>query len=99
MSAEPPERIDRGGGPRKGISPEQGRQLVRIGIIVVIAILILGFVFENGEDTEVSFLFFGFSLPLLLLMILCFAVGFIVGRAWPWLWRGFQQWRASRAAR
>jgi len=50
------------------------KQYINIGLII----LMLVFVAQNVESIRVSFLFFGFELPLIILMAVVFFIGYLV---------------------
>lgn len=52
---------------------------VKLGAILILAAVVLIFVFQNTQSFEVKFLFFQFSFPGSLLLLAVFVVGFIVG--------------------
>jgi len=51
------------------------RQVINILLIV----LLLIFVAQNLEQIKVSFLFFGFSMPLVILIAVVFLIGYLSG--------------------
>jgi uncharacterized integral membrane protein len=49
---------------------------IKKGINISVLILLLIFVLQNLEATKVKFLFFGFELPLIVLIFIVFFTGF-----------------------
>lgn len=61
------------------------RNTAGLVIWAVIAVVMLLFVFNNSDDTPVSMAFVEFTMPLWVLMLLTFALGFVGG--WILKWR------------
>jgi uncharacterized integral membrane protein len=63
---------------QSGTTPEKGTpwKLIAFGALAVYAILIVLF---NREQVEVSFVFFSARISLLVLILLCVAIGFAAG--------------------
>ncbi len=53
------------------------RQIIYIGLLA----LLLVFVFQNLESVRVKFLFFGFDMPLIVLIVIVFALGYLASLA------------------
>ncbi len=72
-----------GGRPPGGgrLDDRQLRQLISIGVIVVVAILVLAFIVENTDRVEVNFVFFSARMSLIWVMLLSLIGGILVGIA------------------
>ena len=55
----------------------------KIAIIIVLIILLIIFVLQNTDKVDVRLWFWDISLPVALLLFVCFAVGLIVGLIIP----------------
>lgn len=51
-------------------------QNIKKGVNITVLLLLLIFVLQNLETTKVKFLFFGFELPLIVLIFIVFFTGF-----------------------
>lgn len=62
-------------------TPDRARILRQAKLIagLVAAVLLLAFVLQNTEPTTISFLFWGFTLPRIALIAICFAAGLLAG--------------------
>ncbi len=58
-------------------TPRKGRG--RLIIVAVIAVIVAVFVLQNGADTEMSFLWFEFTWPAWLVILLSLVIGVIAG--------------------
>ncbi len=85
MSSGDPERLD----------DKQRRQLVRVGVLVVVALLLVTFIFRNTRQVRVSFVFFSTTSSLIWVIISSLILGFIAG----WLLPGqIKRYRTKRTA-
>lgn len=53
---------------------------------IVVAVLILLFVFQNTDSTNVSFTLFDFDAPLWIVMLIAVALGVLLDRIGSYLW-------------
>lgn len=82
-----------GGG---GLDERQKRQLIRVGVLVVVALLLVTFIFRNTRDVRVSFVFFTTTSSLIWVIVSSLILGFLAG----WLLPGqIKRYRASRKAK
>jgi uncharacterized integral membrane protein len=58
-------------------APKKGRG--RLIVVGVIAVLVLIFILQNGADTQLNYLWFDFTWPAWLLIVLSLIVGVIAG--------------------
>lgn len=58
-------------------TPRKGRG--RLIIVAVIAVIVAVFVLQNGADTEMSFLWFEFTWPAWLVILLSLVIGVVAG--------------------
>ena len=82
--------------------PVQGAQskgnngfLIGGGILLV---LLLIFVFQNTADTQFKFLFWSFTLPLWLVLLITAVVAFVIGQ-FALMWRRHKRRQARRDSR
>jgi len=82
--------------------PVQGAQskgnngfLIGGGILLV---LLLIFVFQNTADTQFKFLFWSFTLPLWLVLLITAIVAFVIGQ-FALMWRRHKRRQARRDSR
>ena len=68
--------------------PDSGRRFgagaVGVGLL---AIALGAFVVQNPDDVKVEWLFFSFTLPLWLLLVVTSALALVLGELVGWLWR------------
>ena len=84
--------VDGGG----GLDERQKRQLIRVGVLVVVALLLVTFIFRNTRDVRVSFVFFTTTSSLIWVIVSSLILGFLAG----WLLPGqIKRYRASRKAK
>ena len=84
------------GGPGDGLDERQKRQLIRVGVLVVVALLLVTFIFRNTRDVKVSFVFFTTTSSLIWVIVSSLVLGFLAG----WLLPGqIRRYRASRKAK
>jgi len=82
--------------PGDGLDDRQRRQLTRVGILVVVGILLVTFIFRNTRDVKVSFVFFTTTSSLIWVIISSLILGFLSG----WLLPGqIRRYRANRKAK
>jgi len=81
--------------PGDGLDERQRRQLIRVGVLVVVGILLVTFIFRNTRDVKVSFVFFTTTSSLIWVIISSLVLGFLSG----WLLPGqVRRYRAKRKA-
>ena len=82
--------------PGDGLDERQKRQLIRVGVLVVVALLLVTFIFRNTRDVKVSFVFFTTTSSLIWVIVSSLILGFLAG----WLLPGqIKRYRASRKAK
>jgi uncharacterized integral membrane protein len=79
MGSGPPELPRGDKGPDKGLDERQRRQLITLGLLVVVAILVLAFILQNRERVEISFIVFTARTSLIWLIVLSLVAGAIAG--------------------
>lgn len=65
--------------PQVAVSRQQRRPMGKFIILGVIAVLLLVFVFQNTAKVSFSFLFFDFTWPMWLMLLITLLIGFVVG--------------------
>jgi uncharacterized integral membrane protein len=50
---------------------------------IVLLIVMIVFVIQNLEMVKVKFLFFGFEMPLIIIIVVAFLIGFLTSKAFP----------------
>jgi uncharacterized integral membrane protein len=78
-----------------GLDERQRRQLVRVGVLVVIGILLVAFIFRNTRQVKVSFVFFTTTSSLIWVIVSSLVLGFLAGWLLP---PQIRRYRARRAA-
>jgi len=79
--------------PGDGLDERQKRQLIRVGVLVVVALLLVTFIFRNTRDVKVSFVFFTATSSLIWVIVSSLILGFLAG----WLLPGqIKRYRANR---
>jgi len=68
-----------------------------IGGGVLLALLLI-FIFQNTADTEFKFLFWSFTLPLWLVLLITALVAFVIGQ-FALMWRRHKRRKARREGR
>ena len=58
--------------------PEQGVYVV-VGAIAIIVLYLIGFIVKNARDARIDFVLFSATVPLIVLMLLMFALGLLAG--------------------
>lgn len=58
-------------------APKKGRG--RLIVVGVIAVLVLVFILQNGADTQLNYLWFDFTWPAWLLIVISLVVGVVAG--------------------
>jgi uncharacterized integral membrane protein len=82
--------------PGDGLDERQKRQLIRVGVLVVVALLLVTFIFRNTRDVKVSFVFFTTTSSLIWVIVSSLILGFLAG----WLLPGqIKRYRANRKAK
>ncbi len=64
----------------------------------ILAALLIVFIVQNTTDTQFSFLFWSFTLPLWLVLVITALVGFVIGQ-FALLWRRHKRRKARRDGR
>lgn len=78
---------------QEGLDERQRKQLIRVGVLVLVALLVVTFIFRNTRQVRVSFVFFSTTSSLIWVIISSLVLGFIAG----WLLPGqVRRWRARR---
>lgn len=79
-----------------GLDERQKKQLIRVGILVVVGILLVAFIFRNTKEVDVSFVFFSTRSSLIWVIVSSLVLGFLAG----WLLPGqIKRYRAKRKAK
>lgn len=82
--------------PGDGLDERQKRQLIRVGVLVVVALLLVTFIFQNTVEVDVRFIFFTAKSSVIWVIISSLVLGFLAG----WLLPGqIKRYRASRKAK
>ncbi len=82
--------------PDDGLDERQKQQLIRIAVLVIVALLLVTFIFRNTRDVKVSFIFFTTTSSLIWVIVSSLVLGFLAG----WLLPGqIRRYRASRKAK
>jgi uncharacterized integral membrane protein len=79
MGSQLPERRTDDERPDKRLDDRQRRQLLTLGLLVLVAIIVLAFILENRERVEISFIVFTARTSLIWLIILALVAGGIAG--------------------
>ncbi len=66
-----------------GLDDRQRRQLIRVGVLVVVAILLVTFIFRNTREVRVSFVFFTTTSSLIWVIVSSLILGFLAGWLLP----------------
>ena len=69
--------------PNDGLDERQKRQLIRVGVLVVVALLLVTFIFRNTRDVKVSFVFFTTTSSLIWVIVSSLIMGFLAGWLLP----------------
>jgi len=86
---------DDSSGSSEGLDERQRKQLIRVGVLVVVALLVVTFIFRNTRQVRVSFVFFSTTSSLIWVIVSSLVLGFIAG----WLLPGqIRRWRSRRRA-
>jgi uncharacterized integral membrane protein len=64
----------------------------------ILLVLLLIFIFQNTADTQFKFLFWSFTLPLWLVLLITALVAFVIGQ-FALMWRRHKRRQARRDAR
>ncbi len=79
-----------------GLDERQKKQLIRIGVLVAVALLLVTFIFRNTRDVRVSFVFFTTTSSLIWVIVSSLVLGYLAG----WLLPGqIRRYRARRRTR
>lgn len=88
--------LDPGSGSGNGLDERQKRQLIRVGVLVVVALLLVTFIFKNTKKVDVSFIFFTANSSLIWVIVSSLVLGYLAG----WLLPGqVKRYRANRKAK
>ena len=79
MSSGPPDHATGGGPEKEGLDDRQRKQLVTVGLLVVVAIIVLAFILENRKTVSVSFIVFTARTSLIWLIVLSLIAGAAAG--------------------
>ena len=77
MELEPEAQYEAQGEARYHKPSKKGRG--RLIVVAVIAVIAVVFILQNGADTELSFLWFEFTWPAWLVIILTLVIGVVAG--------------------
>ncbi|HRC07654.1 MAG TPA: LapA family protein [Miltoncostaeales bacterium] len=80
-----PERLDE----------KQRQQLTRVAILVIVALLVVTFIFRNTRDVPVSFIFFTKRASLIWVIFSSLVLGFIAGWLLPGQIRRYRERRRT----
>lgn len=78
-----------------GLDERQRRQLIRVGVLVVVGIILVAFIFRNTREVKVSFVFFTTTSSLIWVIVSSLVLGFLAGWLLP---AQIRRYRARRAA-
>jgi len=81
----------------QGAQGSKGHNGLLIGGGVLLALLLI-FIFQNTADTRFKFLFWSFTLPLWLVLLITALVAFVIGQL-ALMWRRHKRRQARRDAR
>lgn len=79
------------------LDDRQRKQLIRVGVLVLIALLIVTFIFSNTRQVSVSFIIFRAEASLIWVIITSLVMGFVAGWLLPGMIR--RRWANRRAAK
>lgn len=80
-------------GEHDGLDERQRRQLIRVGVLVLVLILLVTFIFQNTRNVKVSFIFFTTTSSLIWVIVSSLVLGLLAG----WLLPGqIRRYRAKR---
>ncbi len=79
-----------------GLDDRQRRQLIRVGVLVIVAILLVTFIFRNTREVRVSFVFFTTTSSLIWVIVSSLILGFLAGWLLP---PQIRRYRARRRAK
>jgi len=79
-----------------GLDERQKRQLIRIGILVVVGILLVAFIFRNTGEVDVSFVFFSTRSSLIWVIVSSLVLGFLSGWLLPGQIKRYRQRRKAK---
>lgn len=79
----------------EGLDDRQRRQLIRVGVLVVVGILLVAFIFRNTREVKVSFVFFTTTSSLIWVIVSSLVLGFLAGWLLP---PQIRRYRARRRA-
>lgn len=83
--------------PGDGLDERQKKQLVRIGVLVAVALLLVTFIFRNTRDVRVSFVFFTTTSSLIWVIVSSLVLGYLAGWLLPGQIRRYRARRKTRA--
>ncbi len=83
MDDEPTRVMSNAPGQQDRLDEKQRRQLTRVGILVVVALLLVTFIFRNTRQVPVSFVFFTTRSSLIWVIFSSMILGFIAGWLLP----------------
>ena len=79
--------------PGEGLDEKQKQQLIRVGVIVAAALLLVLFIFKNTDDVKVSFVFFTTTSSLIWVIVSSMILGALMGWLVP---AQFRRYRAKK---
>ena len=79
-----------------GLDEKQKKQLTRVGVLVVVGILLVLFIFRNTRQVPVSFVFFTTESSLIWVIVSSLVLGFLSGWLLP---PQIKRMRANRKAK
>ena len=92
-----PTRVLSGANDPDGLDEKQRRQLIHVGVLVVVAILLVTFIFRNTRQVRVSFVFFSTTSSLIWVIVSSLILGFIAGWLLPGQIRRYRSRRTKNA--
>lgn len=98
MNEEPTRPMSTGGQSRfENLDDRQRKQLIRVGVLVGIALLIVTFIFSNTRQVSISFIIFTAEASLIWVIVTSLLLGFVAGWLLPGLIR--RRWANRKAAK
>lgn len=78
-----------------GLDDRQRKQLIRVGVLVVVGLLLVAFIFRNTRQVPVSFIFFTTRSSLIWVIFSSMVLGFVAGWLLPGQIRRYRDRRRS----
>lgn len=98
MNEDDPTRVMPAPARPDGLDDKQRRQLVRVGVLVVVALLLVTFIFRNTRQVRVSFVFFSTTSSLIWVIISSLVLGFVAGWLLPGQIRRYRDRRKAKVS-